>query len=141
MRETLLHETLESYLAVAEALSKSVVNDWIQLNLSMVELKALLAVARRDGLNIGELAALLRLTRPGASRVADQLYLRGLITRQEDPGDRRRSLLGVRHDGQVLVAQLCHGDLQVLSSALARLQTTDLHSFLQGLRALTAVSS
>ncbi len=140
-RTVLLHETLAAYLAVALALQSTTTGAWLELNLSIVDLKALLLIARRERMTVGALAAALYLTRPGASRVGDQLHRLGLITRQEDPVDRRRTLLGLTSHGQALIAQLHHGDLQLLSSSLAHLETTDLRCLYQGLRGLTRVGS
>jgi DNA-binding MarR family transcriptional regulator len=138
-RPALLHEALDAYQAFSRALGTTTAGAWIQLDLSMVELKALLAIARQDGLTIGGLAARLRLTRPGVSRVADQLYRRGLITRLEDRADRRRSLLGLTSEGHALVGRLSYGDPRLLSASLASLEATDLHQLLIGLSVLTKV--
>jgi DNA-binding MarR family transcriptional regulator len=115
----LIHDARDAYLAFAQAL---------------------LAVAQADNPAIGALAAILRVSRPEASRVADQLYRRGLITRVEDSADRRRSLLGLTGGGTDLVGALLVGDRAVLARALARLEPDDLQQLLQGLHAALALA-
>lgn len=68
---SLSYDALDACLAFADALRATTIGAWLELDLSMVELKALLAIARRHELTISKLAVILRLGRPGASRVAD----------------------------------------------------------------------
>jgi DNA-binding MarR family transcriptional regulator len=135
---TLFHDALAAYLAVSQVLRKTTASAWLQLNLSMPELKALVAIRRRDTLTVGGVAMILRVTRSEASRTADQLYRRGLITRAEDRADRRRSLLGLTRTGHDLVGALLVGDQASLAGSLACLEPADLQRLTQGLRALLA---
>jgi DNA-binding MarR family transcriptional regulator len=138
-RTTLVHDALHACLTVVQTLLTATTGAWLQLDLSTSELKALLAVVQQDGLTIGGLAVLLGVSRPEASRVADQLYRRGLITRVEDPADRRRSLLGLTRTGHDVVGALFQGDQSLLASSLTHLETAELQQLVQGLRTLLAL--
>jgi DNA-binding MarR family transcriptional regulator len=137
-RTSLVHDALDAYLAFAQALHKTV-DVWLQLDLSIVELKALLVIAQGEEPIIGGLAAILHVSRPEASRVADQLYRRGLITRVEDRVDRRRSLLGLTRAGHDLVNALLIGDRTSLAGSLTCLEPADLQGLAQGLHALLSL--
>ncbi|MCC2033244.1 MarR family winged helix-turn-helix transcriptional regulator [Microbacterium allomyrinae] len=57
------------------------------------ELAVLKQVLETPGLTVTELAATLGMQRPNTSAVLRSLTLRGLVTREEDEGDRRRALI------------------------------------------------
>jgi DNA-binding MarR family transcriptional regulator len=138
-RSSLVHDALDAYLAFAQALHAPMVGAWLRLDLSMVELKALLVVAQGEAPTIGGLAVILHVSRPEASRVADHLYRRRLITRVEDRVDRRRTLLGLTRTGHDLAGALLVGDRTSLAGSLTRLELADLQGLVQGLRALLAL--
>jgi DNA-binding MarR family transcriptional regulator len=137
-RTTLLHEALDAYRAFSQALHTTTASAWQRLDLSMFELKALMTIAQAEMLTVGGLAATLSVVRSEASRAADQLYRRGLITRVEDQVDRRRSLLGLTCSGHDLVDALLVGDQAPLAGSLTSLDPGDLQRLTQGLCALLA---
>jgi DNA-binding MarR family transcriptional regulator len=137
-RTQLLHDALDAYLAFAQALHTTTARAWQHLDFCMLELKALMAIAQGDTLTVAGLAAVLKVVRSEASRTADALYRRGLITRVEDQDDRRRSLLRLTGAGQDLVGALLIGDQEALTHAVASLEPADLQRLAQGLLALLA---
>jgi DNA-binding MarR family transcriptional regulator len=59
----------------------------------------MMAIAMESELSISNAAAVMGLTLPSASKVADELVREGLIRRREDRRDRRRSLLSLTPAG------------------------------------------
>lgn len=63
----------------------------------------LLAVRDRPR-NIGEVGALLGVTKQAAAKVVGSLVDEGLVERREDPADRRAAVLGLTPDGRRFLA-------------------------------------
>ncbi len=57
----------------------------------------------RDGVNLNSLAERLEVATSTAVRMIDRLLAAGLVTRQENPADRREVLLGLTPDGRRIV--------------------------------------
>lgn len=71
--------------------------------LSVTELAALHLIDRHSRLRVGELAGLLDVTLPAASRAVAVLVDQGLILRAEDPADRRSKTLTLADAGSDLL--------------------------------------
>jgi DNA-binding MarR family transcriptional regulator len=74
-----------------------------QYQLTVSELAALHLIDRHGALRVGEVASLLDITLPAASRVAAVLVDQELVTRQEDPADRRARTLTLSDAGRALI--------------------------------------
>jgi len=98
---------------------------------------ALLAqVGAAPGQTVGDLARALGLSLPAASKVTTELESHRLVTRREDPEDRRRTVVDLAPGTAARVqAWLVRRD-QPLESALAALTAEERAAFLKGLRAL-----
>lgn len=70
------------------------------------QLRVLMLVAGRPGVNVADVATELGVHRSNATRVVDRLQRAGLLTRVPDPGDRRRLLVALTGDGRRLVADV-----------------------------------
>jgi DNA-binding MarR family transcriptional regulator len=98
---------------------------------------ALLAqVGGEGGRSVGELAAELGLSLPAASTLARELEEHGLITRSEDPDDRRRTVVGLAPGTEQAVRGWLAARARPLEQALAALTEAEQEAFLKGLAAL-----
>jgi DNA-binding MarR family transcriptional regulator len=70
------------------------------------QLRALVVVASRGSVSLGELAAGAGLTLSTASRLCDRLVAGGLMHRQDDPANRRQLVLTLTQDGKRVVKQV-----------------------------------
>jgi DNA-binding MarR family transcriptional regulator len=77
------HETLYRCLLAGQ------VSVWLNIDLTMVQLKTLLIVVDSHGATGGQLARGLGVGLSTVTGVVDRLVAQGLVTRREDPGDRR----------------------------------------------------
>jgi DNA-binding MarR family transcriptional regulator len=66
--------------------------------------------------SIGEIADALRIRHHGASLLVDRSVKRGLLRRQEDPGDRRRVLVSLTEEGQRLLDRITMENRRELSA-------------------------
>ncbi|MGN6799534.1 MAG: MarR family winged helix-turn-helix transcriptional regulator [Gaiellaceae bacterium] len=98
---------------------------------------ALLAQVGGEGdRSVGELARELGLSLPAASTLARELEEHGLITRSEDPADRRRTVVGLAPATEKAVRGWLASRLRPLEEALASLTDAEQEAFLKGLAAL-----
>jgi DNA-binding MarR family transcriptional regulator len=98
-------------------------------------------LAMTGPLTVGEAAVHLDRAQSVVSDLVTQLEGNGLLEREPDPGDRRRTLVWLTPQGQERLAR----DRQVLSAellthAMSGLPTDQRRTLLDGLRALLAVS-
>ncbi|MBX5470547.1 MAG: MarR family transcriptional regulator [Thermoleophilaceae bacterium] len=79
-----------------------------RLGLSLSQLKALQALATADGLEMSlkEMGDALGLSLPAISRAVDGLVQRELVTRTEDPNDRRSKRVAATAAGRALLDEL-----------------------------------
>jgi len=97
----------------------------------------LLARLRADGKLVArDLARELGLSLPAASTLARELEEHGLITRSEDPADRRRTVVGLAPATEKAVRGWLASRSRPLEQALAALTEPEQEAFLKGLAAL-----
>jgi len=138
-REQTIERIMEAYGGVAQALTALTTPSWLELDLTMAQLKTLLVLAGNSPITVGRLGQMLRIQLPAASHAADNLVKLELAQRYEDPDDRRRTFVRLTPQGQALAAQLRQGRRELFYAWLAALADDDLAALLQGLRAVTAV--
>jgi DNA-binding MarR family transcriptional regulator len=115
--------------------------DWVELDLSMGQLKTLMALASQEGMNVSAVAETLRVGKPAASILVDRLVQLGYAQRTEDPEDRRRTLVTPTAHGRELVERLRQGGGErTMVRWLEQMNPDDLAALAQGLRALAAVA-
>lgn len=85
------------------------------------QLRVLMLVAGRQGVNVADVAAELGVHRSNATRVVDRLVRAGLLTRVPDPGDRRRLVVALTGDGRRLVADVDEHRRTEIAAVLARI--------------------
>ncbi len=137
----LVQEALDAYCRFARSLHCAALPAWLQLDLSIGQLKGLLVVANQGAVTIGGLAECMGISRPAASHLVDQLHQRSLVTRTEDPVDRRRSWVRLTTGGRELIEQLYSDERHTLSGWVGRLQPADLVALAAGLRALATLAA
>jgi DNA-binding MarR family transcriptional regulator len=137
-RQALIEEVQRSQKLVIMAIQQVVMPYWLELELTMAQLKGILTLATSGSTTVSHFATLLRIGRSAASLLVDRLVQDGLVERTEDAQDRRRTLIRLSPRGEDLVAQLRQGrgKLHPLSEWLDHLSKSDLIALAQGLRAL-----
>ena len=98
---------------------------WLHLDLTMGQLKALFVLADA-ALTVGRVADLMGLSKPTASLLVDSLVQRQLVTRTEDPEDRRRTRVRLTAAGHDRVTGLRQGGEDRWRALLAQLTTEEL---------------
>lgn len=107
---------------------------WVELDLTIAQVKVLVALSEGESAAIGRLADRLGVGQPTASHLVERLVRAGLAGRAEDPEDRRRTLTRLTPLGEELVDRLL-GGVHQLPDLLRELDDEDLAALLKGLRA------
>jgi DNA-binding MarR family transcriptional regulator len=98
-----------------------------------------LGTLARSGASAVELARWLGLSKQAVSQLLDTLVLRGYITREVDPDDRRRMVLALSERGRA-AAEVTRDEVEAIDEELGRrLKPDELAGFIAGLRALSAI--
>jgi DNA-binding MarR family transcriptional regulator len=120
------------------AVQQLAVPTWLKLDLTMAQLKALVAVENNPGISVCKVGGELSIGESAASLLIDSLVRRGDVDRTTDPDDRRRVRLTVTPPGEERLHELRQGNRQILGEWLGELGDDELDALARGLRALAA---
>ncbi len=134
-REELEQEVATQYRTLARALKASSGTVWMEIDLTIAQLRTLLVLAEEGPLIIGQIAQRMGIGLSTGGHLVDRLVQAGLAERTEDTGDRRRTLARLTPKGEDLYARLLNPSLQ-MQSLIQKIESKDLVAFLQGLKAL-----
>jgi DNA-binding MarR family transcriptional regulator len=101
----LAEELLALWMRVVNSRGMETYAIFEELDLTLTQVKTMCALSG-DELTVKELAELLGLSLPGASRAVDVLVERGLLHRREDTTDRRMKRLSTTEAGRRALARL-----------------------------------
>src|SRR5579864_1992269 len=130
------HEVVETSLRIFGALQQRSVTDWMELDLSIAQLKVLFTVTFYGPLPISRIAHIVRIGAPTASHLVEKLVQAGLLERIESVADRRIVHAHVTPQGQAITLRLRQGRADTLQRWVGQLSATDEAALQQGLRAL-----
>jgi MarR family transcriptional regulator, organic hydroperoxide resistance regulator len=141
---SLVRESIAAILAaqrsVVHCMFQASIPDWVELDLTMGQLRTLMALAAEGPMSVSALAEKLSIAKPTASILIDRLVQAGDAERTEDIDDRRRTLVTLTTAGFALVARLRQGKSDRYERWLAAMQPDDLAALTQGMRALAAIA-
>ena len=137
-REELEREVLAQYRAMMHRFKASSGGAWMEIDLTLPQLRTLLILAEEGPLVIGQIAQRLGIGLSTGGHLVDRLVQAGLAERKEDSGDRRRTLARLTPNGEELHAKLLN-PVQHMQNLIQKLDEDDLAALLQGLRALNRV--
>lgn len=137
------HEELEcdaiaQYRMMMRGLKATMGQAWMEIDLTLPQLRTLFVLAEDGPLVIGQIAQRLGIGLSTGGHLVDRLVQAGLAERTEDVEDRRRTLARLTPKGEELLARLVSG-IQQLQVWLHELDQDDLAAFLQGLQAINRV--
>ena len=106
----------------------------------LVQLRILVVLATRGASSLKDLADTTRLHLSRASRACDRLVGKNLITRSDDPEDRRVLQLGLTPDGEAVVRTVQDARREAIAPVLAAMSTTRRTELVRALRAFAAAT-
>ena len=105
-RKALIDEILRLDSRIFELAKRTSPPGWFELDLTMAQLKILFLLLVADTANMGTLARTMGVAVPSVTGVVDRLIERGLVTRRENPEDRREVLVELTGSGRDLAHRL-----------------------------------
>lgn len=139
-RAALMHQVLDAHQRILHALHEGATPSWLDLDLSMSQLKALFVLFHHGARPISQVGASLGLGKPAASLLVDALVRHRLVERVEDQTDRRRTLAGLTATGHELMVRLHQGHRERFEGWLHQLSDDDLGHLARSLAALAKVA-
>lgn len=130
-------QRLIATLGVASAATRP--TPWLNVDLSMPQLKALMVLYHRGIVRVGEVARMLGLSPNATTAVLDRLEGEGLARRQADPTDRRAVLVELTEAGSTWIRELLSANARDFAELLDQLSLSDLEALHQGMAALSRV--
>jgi len=132
----LIDEVVDLHRRVNRALRQSNQDAWMQVSMTVPQVKSLFFITSNGQTNFKNLAAALKVTPSNLTGVIDRLVEQGLVSRTENPEDRRMILLKATEKGESLVSDLRERRINSLSQALSGLDPPELTRIKQGLELL-----
>ena len=109
---------------------------WLELNLTIAQLKSLIFIRSEGTTNFKTLATVMKVTPPDVTGIIDRLVEQGLVSREENPENRRMQILKVTDKGEDLLKGLRERGPKRMSAILKLLSVKDLSALHRGLSAL-----
>jgi DNA-binding MarR family transcriptional regulator len=121
-------------LVAISAQSVAAVDDIVTL----LQLRVLVMVSSRGPLNLGAVAAGLGVHPSNATRTVDRLVVAGLLSRTDDPTDRRNLVLELTPDGRTLVEKVMNERRAAIARILERMPASRRRALVPVLRSFAA---
>ena len=135
-KKSLVNEITELQQQILHDMSKNEPMPWMELNLTLAQLKCLHFVYYGGSTNLIKLAKALHVTPPNVTGIVNRLVMRELVLRKENPEDRRTYMLSVTQKGKVLIEGLRESGIKHIVGILNRLTARELTALQTGFRAL-----
>ncbi|MBM2825557.1 MAG: rdhR [Dehalococcoidales bacterium] len=136
-RAKLIEEITKLQQQIGRAMGQHPPEAWMDLSLTLGQLKSLFFIDFDGNTNFRKLATALGVTPPNVTRIVDHLVEQGLVSREENPEDRRMLLLKTTDKGKALVAKLRESRMSRMSDILTQLSSAELSALAEGLSAVT----
>jgi DNA-binding MarR family transcriptional regulator len=136
-RDELVGRVIDAQWCLRRTLARGGAAPLLDLNLTMQQTKALLVLSLHDNAMPGRaLASHLGATLATLTGIVDRLVTQGLVTRREDPEDRRVRLVELTDRGRSLVETVRDSGLEQMRRLLRRLDDESLSAMELVLRRL-----
>ncbi len=132
----LITEIIELQRKVDRARRQYELDVWMGLPLTIAQLKSLFFISNQGSTNLGKLAAALGVTPTNTTGIVERLVKQGLVSRTENPEDRRMLLLRATDKGEELVTSLRERRRGHMSEVSAHMSVDELTTLAQGFASL-----
>ena len=134
-KSQLVQEIVELQRQVGRIIGQHVPSVWIDSGLTITQLRSLFLIANKGSTNFRKLAEALGVTPSNVTGIVDRLEEQGLVSRTQNPEDRREMTLQATDKGKALVSNLKEAGIKHMTQVLSLLSLEELSSLAQGLSA------
>jgi DNA-binding MarR family transcriptional regulator len=99
---------------------------WLELNLTIMQLKCLLFIDYKGSTNFKQVADVLGVTPPSVTGIVDRLVEQGLISREENAENRRMQILRTTEKGRSQIEKLLETRRGRMTAGLVKMRVRDL---------------
>jgi DNA-binding MarR family transcriptional regulator len=135
-RKDLVDEITEMQHKIMRTMGREAPLAWMELNLTVAQLKCLHFIYFGGTTNLIKLAKALNVTPPNITGIVNRLVMQELVHRKENPEDRRAYVLSVTPKGSALVEGLRESGTKRMVGILDKLSDKELAALQTGLKAL-----
>jgi len=126
---------------VDRAQRRGTTDAWMELPLTIAQVKSLSFVVNHGGATAGKLAEAMRVTPANMTGIVDRLVKHGLVSRSENPDDRRVMLLHATARGEELVSSLRERKKSYMLEVLGRMTVEELGALAGALESLARATA
>lgn len=112
---------------------------WLHLELTREQLRAIFLLSFKGRVSPGEVAEAFGVPKANVTNVIDRLVSKGLVSRQENPDDRRSYFLSLTEEGKSQVERLREMATVKMKQVLGKMPDDALDCLVKGLEVLTKV--
>lgn len=134
-KSRLVQEVVELQREVGRIIGQHVPSIWIDSGLTITQLRSLFLIVNKGSTNFRKLAGALRVTPSNVTGIVDRLEEQGLVSRTQNPEDRREMTLQATDKGKALVSNLKEAEIKQMTQILSLLSLEELSALVQGLSA------
>ena len=135
-KDRIIQKIHQMAFLISQNIEPGSLNSWIELNLTMSQLKSLVYIEFQENVCIRDLSRTLKIAQPNVTNLVDFLVKKGLVTREENPEDRRMLVLKTTAKGKKMITDLRDSIFSEMSGYLEQLSVEQLEALTNGLNPL-----
>jgi DNA-binding MarR family transcriptional regulator len=135
-RSELINRIIQSQHQVGRYLHDDYPDAWLTLNLTIAQLKSLMFINFKGSTNFKMLARALRVSPPNVTGIVDHLVEQDLVSREDNPQNRRMQILKTTEKGKALIRELMERGESRFSAVMGIMKLEDLEKLADGMAAL-----
>ena len=136
----LISEAIRLDRQIHRVIRRNSYDAWMDLNLTMPQVKTLFFISNRPGTNSTKLAVALKVKPPNVTGIIDRLMEQGLVVRRDSPEDRRASVLQITQKGESILSGLRERKTTIMKEILECLGVEELSQIVEGLTKFARVA-
>ena len=137
LKDPITRDVVELFRELLHALLMSSMPAWLDLQLTVPQLRTLFIIAHGQSSSVAQIAEQLGIGGPTASHLVNKLVEAGLVERAEDPDDRRRTRVSLAPAGEALIGRLV-GCEHLVGGWLRGASAADVAHLQKGLHSIVA---
>jgi DNA-binding MarR family transcriptional regulator len=131
-KSELINRIIHDQRSVNRVLSQYDPEVWMDLSLTIAQVKSLFFISNQGKVNFRMLAAALKVTPSNVTGIIDRLVEQSLVSRTENPEDRRMLTLQLTSKGDSLITNLRERRVSLMSDILKSLDIEQLQTISLG---------
>lgn len=140
-RDALVDRVVAAYETLMHRVASAHAPEFVGVGVTMSQAKVLYIVQAEPDMRMSDLAGRLGVTLPSMSGVVDRLVDQGLLTRRDDPADRRQALVRISDAGVDQLELLRELNARQVRTLVARLDIADLAVLEHAIDVLSAAAA